>query len=250
MNKLVLFLFLTGSLFIFIGISNSPKPKVSTFQEVKSSKETRISPSPVQSQVSNELASNALVTKVVDGDTIDVQINGKKDIVRLIGINAPEYNECFGKEASDKARALLNSKLVSLEADPSQDDRDKYHRLLRYVFVDGTNFDELMVREGYAREYTYHVPYKYQSEFKSAERQAREGKRGLWADGVCSNSSKAKQSSKPIPPSSTNQNFTCDCKKLCSQIATCEEAYFQLNSCGCSARDSDHDGIPCESLCK
>jgi len=132
------------------------------------------------------------VAKVVDGDTIDVDINGEKTRVRLIGINTPETVdprkpvECFGKEASDAAKELLNGKKVRLEADPSQTDRDKYDRLLRYVFLeDGTNVNELMVMRGYAYEYTYDVPYKYQKEFKEAQNFAEANSRGLWADGVC-----------------------------------------------------------------
>ena len=181
MNRLVLLLFLLGSLFIFIGILSSPKIPVQTAREVKSSKETPVQ-TPTSIQSSNQL-SQALIIRVVDGDTVDIQVDNKKDVVRLIGINAPETKECFGKEATDKASALLSSKLVNLEADPTQDDRDKYHRLLRYVFVDGTNFDELMVREGFAKEYTYHTPYKYQSEFKEAQKEAQDNKKGLW--GLC-----------------------------------------------------------------
>jgi len=132
------------------------------------------------------------VTKVVDGDTIDVEINGESARLRLIGINTPETVdprkpvECFGKEASAAAKELLFGKKVRLEADPSQTDRDKYDRLLRYVFLeDGTNFNELMIVRGYAYEYTYDVPYKYQKEFKAAQKFAEGNKKGLWADGVC-----------------------------------------------------------------
>jgi len=44
-------------------------------------------------------------------------------------------------------------------------------------------------------------------------------------------------------------SFVCNCSKTCSQIVSFEEAYFQLNTCGCSVRDGDHDGVPCESIC-
>ncbi len=127
------------------------------------------------------------VVKVVDGDTIDVRIANKEERVRLIGINTPETVdpnrpvECFGIEASNKAKDLLEGKRVRLEADASQQERDKYDRLLRFVFLeDGTNVNALMIREGYAYEYTYNLPYKYQTEFKDAERDARTNSRGLW----------------------------------------------------------------------
>lgn len=132
------------------------------------------------------------VIKIVDGDTIKVNIDGKNENVRLIGINSPEVNdprkpvECFGKEASNKAKEILTDKSVKLENDPTQGDRDKYKRLLRYVFLeDGTSFNKLMIEEGYAYEYTYNIPYKYKEEFKKAQKQAEDNKKGLWADNVC-----------------------------------------------------------------
>lgn len=245
--RIPLFLFLIGLLFVFIGLSDRESPRVKSVQtkEVQSS-QTQISPTPAeQNQV--------LITKVIDGDTVDVQIGNQKNVVRLIGINAPETNQCFGKEATDKAVQILSSKTVSLESDPTQGDRDKYRRLLRYVFINNVNFDELMVKEGFAKEYTYDKPYKYQSEFKNAQTDAQTNKRGLWADNACSNFSsptpKPKVQATP-PPQNSDVTYNCDCSKLCSQISTCQEAYYQLQTCGCSARDLDHDGIPCESLCK
>jgi micrococcal nuclease len=127
------------------------------------------------------------VVKVIDGDTIDIRINDKIERLRLIGINTPETVdprkpvECFGKQASEKARALLDGKQVSIESDSTQGERDKYNRLLRYVFLeDGTNLNLLMIREGYAYEYTYDLPYKYQNEFKQAQKYAEENELGLW----------------------------------------------------------------------
>ena len=133
-----------------------------------------------------------LVTRVVDGDTIVAMINGKQEKIRLIGVNTPETVdprrpvECFGKEASIFTKSLLKDASVRLEADPSQTDRDKYGRLLRYIFLsDGTLINEKIIAEGYGYEYTYRIPYHYQTEFKKAEQTARAQKKGLWADGVC-----------------------------------------------------------------
>lgn len=132
------------------------------------------------------------VVKVVDGDTIDVSIDGKTERIRLIGINTPETVdprksvECFGKEASDKAKSILSGKKVYLEADVTQGERDKYNRLLRYVFLeDNTNFNLQMIKDGYAYEYTYEVPYKYQLEFKAAQKYAQENLKGLWSPDTC-----------------------------------------------------------------
>jgi micrococcal nuclease len=133
------------------------------------------------------------VSRVIDGDTIDVEKDGARVRVRLIGVDTPETVdprrpvECFGKEASGKAKELLEGKLILLETDPSQGRYDKYQRMLAYVYLsDGTFFNKEMISEGYAHEYTYRLSYRYREEFKAAERVAREEKRGLWADGVCS----------------------------------------------------------------
>ncbi len=133
------------------------------------------------------------VVHVVDGDTIDVMRGGEKVRIRLIGIDTPESVdprrpvECFGKEASARARELLEGARVGVELDPSQGELDKYGRTLAYARLpDGRILNQVMIEEGYAHEYTYRLPYRYQTEFKSAERSAREGERGLWSSTTCS----------------------------------------------------------------
>lgn len=132
------------------------------------------------------------VIRVVDGDTADISINGQDERIRLVGLNTPETVdprrpvECFGLEASNKARDILTGQKVRIETDPTQGMRDKYQRLLAYAFLpDGTLFNKTMIEEGYGHEYTHRLPYIYQAEFKSAEIKARKLKKGLWADGVC-----------------------------------------------------------------
>jgi micrococcal nuclease len=121
-----------------------------------------------------------------------VVMGGKNVKIRLIGLDTPETVDprkpvqCFGKEASAKAKELLTVKSVRVEKDPSQGEFDKYGRLLAYIYLpDGTLFNKYMISEGYGHEYTYNLPYKYQKEFKAAQAQARTGKKGLWADGAC-----------------------------------------------------------------
>lgn len=143
--------------------------------------------------ISNETKRQSYkVLGVVDGDTFKVDINGTETAIRLIGIDTPETVDprktvqCFGKEASARAKELLTNKEVYLESDPTQGDRDKYNRPLRYAFfTDGTFFNKLMIRDGYAHEYTYNIPYKYQQEFKDAEKYAREHQLGLWSPNTC-----------------------------------------------------------------
>ena len=132
------------------------------------------------------------VVRIIDGDTIVVEENGLQEKVRLIGINTPESVdprkkvECFGKEASAFATLLLLGKEVRLESDTSQDDRDKYGRLLRFVFLfDGTLANHVILAEGYGHEYTYKNPHRYQNDFRTAEADARQGQKGLWAENAC-----------------------------------------------------------------
>lgn len=256
-NKWIVFLFLGLSLttaVILLG-NSSRQVLVSKTQEANISPSTLAQPSssPTQAQAPQTQKNLIKVEKVIDGDTIQVFINGKTATIRLIGIDTPEAVErgrpvqCFGDRASEKAREILGSKSIRLEPDATQGDKDKYGRLLRFVFLeDGTNFNELLIREGYAHEYTYNSnPYKYQMRFLEAERSAREQGLGLWSPNAC-----AQTSTDSKAPTITNGSYSCDCSKLCSQIKTCDEAYYQLNNCGCTKRDADSDGIPCESLCR
>lgn len=130
-----------------------------------------------------------LVTRVVDGDTIQLQ-NGKT--VRFIGIDTPETVDprrpvgCFGKEASNEAKKLMDQKIVILEKDISE--TDKYNRLLRYVYLSLENgqtlfVNDYLVREGYAKASTYPPDVKFTQQFLEAEKEARVNKKGLW--GKC-----------------------------------------------------------------
>jgi micrococcal nuclease len=136
---------------------------------------------------------SAKVSRVVDGDTVHVLLNGKDETLRLIGINTAETVdprrpvECFGKEASNQAKAMLSNQTVYLESDPSQQERDRYGRLLRYIWLPGGRLFNLeLIAQGYAYEYTYDTPYKYQKQFKQAQQQAQSRQIGLWSPQTCS----------------------------------------------------------------
>lgn len=212
------------------------------------------------------------VIKVVDGDTIAVDIDGVSETIRLIGINTPETKdprkpvECFGIEASKKAEELLAGQMVELEKDETQDERDKYGRLLRYVKrKDGLFYDLEIIKQGYGYEYTYNVPYKYQKEFKEAENYARTNKLGLWADGACGMTNIDNNISvpTPIPAQPTNPEDAskvlenqCECssnKYNCTDFKTHAEAQALYDCCGGAKNDihkldNDKDGAACESL--
>ncbi|MBW3538498.1 thermonuclease family protein [Candidatus Parcubacteria bacterium] len=139
------------------------------------------------------------VVEVVDGDTIRVELSGQTETVRLIGLDTPETKDprkpvqCFGQAAAAKARELMAGGSVRLEADPNDSDRDKYKRLLRYVYLpDGQLVNAEMIRQGYAFAYTI-FPFEKLEEFRELERQAREQNLGLWAGCEVDESSRVKQ---------------------------------------------------------
>ena len=110
------------------------------------------------------------------------------DGVRLIGVDTPETVhpqkpvEYFGKEASAFTRSLAEGQLVRLEADPTNADRDRYGRLLRYVYLeDGTLLNAVIIAQGYGFAYVKY-PFERMEEFRQLEREAREKGRGLWGE--------------------------------------------------------------------
>ncbi len=140
----------------------------------------------------NARPTGAVLLGVTDGDTIRVRLeNGGEEKVRLLGIDAPETNagkdtkpECFAPEATEALRAVLpNGSALMLMTDPTQDTRDTYGRLLAYVYIGKTHVNEVLVKEGAAREYTYkNRAYNFQTSFRSLEETARLSARGLWAN--------------------------------------------------------------------
>jgi len=202
------------------------------------------------------------VLKVIDGDTLSISIDGAPTTVRLIGIDTPEVVdprkpvECFGIEASNKAKAILTNARIRIETDESQDRYDKYGRLLAYVFLsDGTNFNKLMIADGFAHEYTYNTPYKYQKEFKAAESTAQRAQKGLWASDACGGiTSTSGHAQAPHAIISPLPGYTCSSNAYnCADFTTHAEAQMVYEACGGVDNDihwldQDKDGLACESL--
>lgn len=241
-----IFLLVLGAIFFF-GIGNA-----------STSKDTSTSPSPsstpavesVSTEQNNETpnaipsAESYTVKRVIDGDTIELE-DGMK--IRLIGIDTPELNKsgttgCYGREAYDYANKLLTGKNVRLEKDVSETDR--YGRLLRFIYIDNDFINDKIVRDGYARVYTYPPDVKYQDQFKESEKYARDNNLGLW---LACNATVIHSTVALLPGKTQNtESFTCDCSKSCSEIFSCSEAQYQLKTCGCNKRDGDGDGIACD----
>lgn len=125
------------------------------------------------------------VVRIVDGDTIVVDFNGENEKVRLIGIDTPESvhsnaskNTNEGKIASNYTKTMLENKKVGLEFDVQE--RDKYGRLLAYVYIDGEMYNKILLKEGMAKMATYPPNVKYVEDFEEIQKEARENKKGFW----------------------------------------------------------------------
>lgn len=128
----------------------------------------------------------ATVMKIVDGDTITVQLNGKKETIRMLLIDTPETHhphkpvQPFGQEASQYAEQILSNSKVTLEIGTTK--RDKYGRMLAYVYKDGKMYNELIVKEGLARvAYVFPPNDKYVDTLKETEATAKEQNLGIWS---------------------------------------------------------------------
>lgn len=127
---------------------------------------------------------DGLVTTVVDGDSIHVILGSTTERLRLIGVDAPEVRhpdqpaECFGEEAALFTRRSLEGRSVRIEYDVER--RDRFDRLLAYVFQGGKLFNTTLVAQGYAIERSYPPNLAYQEELRRAEIDARRNRRGLW----------------------------------------------------------------------
>jgi len=125
---------------------------------------------------------HGVVTRVVDGDTFDVDLNGTVYRVRLIGIDTPEVYggvDCYGPEASAATKQLIEGKVVRLVKDVSNTDR--YDRLLRYVYVGDLFVNDWLVRNGYAYASTYPPDVAHSQQLAAAQNEAQAAGRGLWA---------------------------------------------------------------------
>lgn len=172
--------------------------------------------------------SNAVkVTRVIDGDTIEIE-GGER--VRYIGIDTPETVDprkpvqCFGIEASKKNKELVEGQRVRLEKDIT--DRDKYNRLLRYVWVGDTFVNLELVKQGFAQSYSYPPDIKYQDRFIEAGREAREAKSGLW------NACLAEPSTIATPLPVLPEGSASDSCAIKGNISASGEKIYHLPGCG------------------
>lgn len=116
-----------------------------------------------------------VVARVIDGDTIELSNDER---VRLIGIDTPERGDCYYKEAKSRLEQLALGKEVILQKDITN--RDKYNRLLRYIYLDDIFINDVLVKEGYAKAYYYKPDTKFYKAFRESEKDAKQNELGLW----------------------------------------------------------------------
>lgn len=128
------------------------------------------------------------VTRFVDGDTIVVNMNGKAETIRFVGVDTPETHkpntpvQCYGPAAAAFTKNTIGTNRVRLASDELSTDRDRYKRLLRYVYLaDGTLLNEKLIQNGYGFYYPY-FPFTQSKQFAAAQQSAMAGHLGLWGN--------------------------------------------------------------------
>ncbi|MFW5690860.1 MAG: thermonuclease family protein [Chloroflexota bacterium] len=122
------------------------------------------------------------VIRVIDGDTIDVEINGQEERIRYVGVNTPERGEACYSEATAANRRLVEGATVRLERDVNN--RDRFDRLLRYVYVGDTFVNATLIREGYAEAVLYRPDDREFERFRQLEEQAEAAGIGCHPTGI------------------------------------------------------------------
>lgn len=221
------------------------------------------------------------IIDIVDGDTIQAEVDGSIESIRIIGIDAPESvnpAECYADESLNFARQLLADGWIQLESDPTQDNRDTYGRLLRYIwFNDNIDFGLSMISTGHAYEYTFRSVYNKQQSYRLAQTTAESEQVGLWSTDTCNGEkivpAEEPQPSSPAPTTSTaprsfsapsttptpqpaapssgncDSNYSGGCVPISSTDLNCSDISFSVRVIGTDIHnfDRDKDGYGCES---
>jgi micrococcal nuclease len=231
----------------------------------------------VPSGISGGEARQATVTRVIDGDTVEVEFaSGETDTIRLIGVDTPEtslgdvspdeYEGIpetqaardhlyeWGQRASEFATEELDGQQVRVVTDGEGDRRGSFGRLLAYIYTGGENFNQQLLADGYAR--VYDSSFSLREEFDSTEEQARSNDVGLWGfDGEDATPTPTPteepaddggSGGSDLPPPSGGPGDPYDCSDFSSQEQA--QQYFESVSGDPSGLDGDGNGEACESL--
>ena len=203
------------------------------------------------------------VVSISDGDTLTLLVpdgaSFKQIKVRLGEIDTPERKQPYGTRAQQALSDLAYNKQARVVVQ----DTDRYGRTVGRVYVGSVDVNAEMVKQGAAWAYRQYL--KDQSLLK-LEADAKAAKRGLWGlpeaercppwdwrKNACPMSAVAPAPASPAaraPTAATSGGFTCAGKRYCREMTNCEEAKFYLTQCGVSSLDGNHDGVPCEKLCR
>ena len=198
-----------------------------------------------------EFTQRGVVTEVVDGDTVWVRLeSGKREKVRLIGIDAAERGACFAAQAGARVRQLALSKPVVLRGDRTQATRDRYGRLLAYVWIPGgRDLGYQLVAGGFAKVYVYGNPFQRLSAYRNAESRAKSIRTGSWK--AC-----GATTIRPVVPSPPSPSGNCHpsytpCLPVtgdldCADVRALGVAPVRVGSSDPYRLDGDGDGFGCE----
>lgn len=197
------------------------------------------------------------VIGISDGDTLTLLTESKQPVkIRLAEIDTPESGQPYGS----RARQALSDLAFGKQARVAVTDRDRYGRTVGRVYVGEKDVNAELVRQGAAWVYRQ---YAHDKALFTLEEEARRMQRGLWALPEAQRVPPwewRRAGKQPLQtrtdgtatrqPQSSSAGFACGGKRYCREMTSCAEARFYLEQCGLSRLDGDHDGIPCESLCR
>ena len=192
------------------------------------------------------------VTHIVDGDTLDVRLtSGKTERIRLIGIDTPERGDCYFSQATVRARQLAMSKRVVLRGDATQDTRDRYGRLLAYVWLPGgKDLGYQLIAGGFAKVYVYRDPFQRLSAYRSAGATAKSATAGQWK--ACGAPAPVPAPVPTPPPSGSKCHPSYSpCLPIvddldCADIRAMGVAPVRVLGSDPYRLDGDNDGLGCE----
>lgn len=188
------------------------------------------------------------VIGIHDGDTITVLLPDQRQVrVRLAEIDAPESDQPYGERAKDVLTALIFGDKVNVVIQV----RDDYGRIVGRVYMGPVDVSAELVRRGAA--WVYRSYAKDQTLF-TLEAEARATKRGLWilpqAQQIPPWEWRHQSTAAVAAPAAAAVGRTCETKRSCRDMTSCDEAMFYLKHCGFRRLDRDGDGVPCEVLCR
>jgi endonuclease YncB( thermonuclease family) len=198
------------------------------------------------------------VVGIADGDTLTLLYEGHQQVrIRLAEIDAPESRQPYGNRARQELSDLAFGKDVTVTVQ----DIDRYGRTVGRVYAGAVDVSAEMVRQGAAWVYRQ---YSHDPMLLRDEREARNARRGLWvlpeAERVPPwewrtaerDGQGRSQPAAIVPTSGTvlSSSFACAGKRYCREMTTCAEARFYITQCGVRSLDGDHDGVPCERICR